>query len=366
MRSYLRAVCFAFLIVVLPGISWTFVTHHPPRYHKGGPGTFYYITEPWVPVEFRPAIDEAAQSWNFAGSMWTFYPGFPTESRYDVEDGVSVVDFAVPVDSNAPGESVLVFRPSDPADILEADTALNSDLPFATSNEPGAYDVQSVALHEFGHWLELLDSSSPGDAMYSRIERGEFKRFLSTEDVSGIRFLYPLSGAPPGGGGGGNEICYKSSRCGTLCYQQPVVEFANGLYKPMLESVGQENELLLFEGPGRRALLFAILNHLPELQHIGLSYESEMNAAWEPITREWLPGLRWLAGDDVKGEDMELTPQRAQALLSALDVIQRHASRSLRRDVVEVKRYVRTHTGVKLGALKSDLFLDYRRQRPRQ
>lgn len=58
----------------------------------------------------------------------------------------------------------------------------------------GTYDAESIALHEFGHWLELYhhyDANRKIDVMYGILNPGDIKRILSDHDKAGIRALYP-------------------------------------------------------------------------------------------------------------------------------------------------------------------------------
>jgi hypothetical protein len=74
---------------------------------------------------------------------------------------------------------------------------LNSYYPWSTASggEAGKYDVQSVATHEFGHWLTLHDLFNSGDSektMYRWIAANEIKkRTLDSDDIAGIRYIYP-------------------------------------------------------------------------------------------------------------------------------------------------------------------------------
>ncbi len=85
--------------------------------------------------------------------------------------------------------------------ILEADIEFNDYYTWSTSTTPisGRFDVQSIALHELGHWLNLRDlygnvSGYPQDAakaMYGFGSAGVTKRVLHADDQAGIQWIYP-------------------------------------------------------------------------------------------------------------------------------------------------------------------------------
>ena len=54
---------------------------------------------------------------------------------------------------------------------------------------PGAFDVETVALHEIGHLLGLGHSSVQNAIMYPTINPGMTKG-LHGDDIQGIRALY--------------------------------------------------------------------------------------------------------------------------------------------------------------------------------
>jgi hypothetical protein len=70
--------------------------------------------------------------------------------------------------------------------IIEADMSFNTRYNWSTSGS--TYDVQTVALHEFGHWVGLDHSSSYGSIMYYQYKGTQ--RYLSSDDLAGIRYIY--------------------------------------------------------------------------------------------------------------------------------------------------------------------------------
>ncbi|KAJ4719123.1 Metalloendoproteinase [Melia azedarach] len=67
----------------------------------------------------------------------------------------------------------------------------DADEPWAVGATPGAYDLETVALHEIGHLLGLGHSSVEGAIMYSGIAPGATKG-LHGDDIQGIRALYGM------------------------------------------------------------------------------------------------------------------------------------------------------------------------------
>ena len=75
------------------------------------------------------------------------------------------------------------FSPTDGRLHFDADEA------WAVGVVPGAFDVETVALHEIGHILGLLHSSVEGAIMYPQIGSGLTKG-LHGDDIDGINALY--------------------------------------------------------------------------------------------------------------------------------------------------------------------------------
>jgi hypothetical protein len=57
-----------------------------------------------------------------------------------------------------------------------------------------SFDVETVALHEIGHILGLQHSTISSAVMFSTIGANSLNRALSTDDLEGIRRLYPPTG----------------------------------------------------------------------------------------------------------------------------------------------------------------------------
>ncbi len=84
--------------------------------------------------------------------------------------------------------------------LLECDVVFNSSYNWSTgSTTPSnSFDVESVALHELGHWLNLRDLyGDVGDSeydvdkvMYGKIGSGAKIRVLHDDDKAGIRWIY--------------------------------------------------------------------------------------------------------------------------------------------------------------------------------
>ncbi len=77
-------------------------------------------------------------------------------------------------------------------DMVEADIIFSSDFAWGDGSG-GTFDIHSVALHEFGHWLSLDDLYGTADtqkAMFGRIARGAQRRALTAGDIAGIRAIY--------------------------------------------------------------------------------------------------------------------------------------------------------------------------------
>jgi hypothetical protein len=122
-----------------------------------------------------------------------------------------VLAFTRVITANAPGVSVGSGAPAAFAgQILDADTLLRNDgqssfatpAALATPQAVGAYDLESILIHEIGHWFGFDHSAvwraimfpfapSPGQFLGARPTASVPDGPLADDDRTGIRMLYP-------------------------------------------------------------------------------------------------------------------------------------------------------------------------------
>jgi hypothetical protein len=84
----------------------------------------------------------------------------------------------------------------EPHEIIAFDIEFNDYYTWTIGTSPGAYDVQSIATHELGHALGLLDLYGDPDSektMYGYGSTNDISaRDLEPEDEAGIAYIYPI------------------------------------------------------------------------------------------------------------------------------------------------------------------------------
>ncbi|MCE7987309.1 MAG: hypothetical protein DYG89_39575 [Caldilinea sp. CFX5] len=82
--------------------------------------------------------------------------------------------------------------------IVEADLWINDDYPLDATGSPenGEIDLESIVLHELGHWLPLSHMPNTNAVMYAVLGAGMRKTILNSDDIAGITTLYPCPAIP--------------------------------------------------------------------------------------------------------------------------------------------------------------------------
>jgi hypothetical protein len=185
-------------------------------YRWKAPEVTYLINPEGGPTGAVEAIRSAMRTWNqVAGSAFTFEEAGTTDlTASEANDGVNVISFA-PLgggvseceESGFQEEECLTSRNSvwidkDAGLLIESDIVFNTDFPWSTTGAPGAVDVESTALHEFGHSLFLADVRKGEEGAQEEAARGSamltgpfplglVQRTLHADDMEGARTLYP-------------------------------------------------------------------------------------------------------------------------------------------------------------------------------
>jgi hypothetical protein len=148
------------------------------------------------------AVTAAAQTWNAAGTPFRFVDGGTCDgSRARLGDGHNDIVWtsALPAGYSAVTSTLTVG-----SCIVETDTKLNASVRWGdASTDSSATDVQTIVLHELGHWMGLRDLYGQGDSakvMYGVRGAGDTDRSLAPADQAGKRWIYAPTrwdGSPP-------------------------------------------------------------------------------------------------------------------------------------------------------------------------
>jgi transcriptional regulator CtsR len=175
------------------GLSWP----HPPA-----PVVNYRINENCADCTGEgAAVQAAAATWNAAGAQFSFSYAGTTTATTASYDGVNEIMWRNFGSGGTIALTTTWYYTSN-NNIVECDIEFNDYYTFSTASTPpsGQYDVQTIALHEFGHFLMLDDLYNAADSakvMYGYGSPGTTKRALHADDIAGIRYIYGVSPTPP-------------------------------------------------------------------------------------------------------------------------------------------------------------------------
>jgi len=172
------------------GYSWP----HPPA-----PVVPYRINENTADCGGEgAAVQTAASTWNVPANFSFSYTGATAATGYSY-DGVNEVLWKDFGGGGTIAHAIIWYSGST---ILENDIEFNDYYSWsaAASCPGGQFDVETIALHELGHWLCLSDLYDPADSakvMYGYGSTGTTKRALTADDIAGIRYIYGTSSVIP-------------------------------------------------------------------------------------------------------------------------------------------------------------------------
>jgi hypothetical protein len=134
-------------------------------------------------------IQAAADTWTAAGANFSFHYSGP-HSRNGTAS-LNEVNEIMWADLGTNSALALATIWLSGSTILETDMVMNTR--FGWTTDPGGYhDVQTAALHEFGHWIGLDHSPVYESIMYYQYKGTQ--RTLAHDDIAGIRYIYGTAG----------------------------------------------------------------------------------------------------------------------------------------------------------------------------
>lgn len=164
------------------GFDWTYRADPMGEPYYINPNTFDVTDE-------LDAVKNAADTWSSCGACFSFSYGGTTAKSETAFDGENVVFWGNNLSGGALAETTYWYDTLT-GDCLECDMEFNDDFTWYTDGAD--YDVETVALHEFGHYLVLCHSDNPDATMYPYYNG--LDRDLHQDDINGIRSIYGYCG----------------------------------------------------------------------------------------------------------------------------------------------------------------------------
>jgi hypothetical protein len=164
----------------ITGIDWTYLENPMGEYYYVNPNTLDVSDE-------LEAVKNAASTWSSAGACFQFSYGGTTSNASTAFDGDNVVFWGDGLSYPTLAQTTTWYDDVT-GNVLECDMEFNRNIAWSTSGDN--YDVETVALHEFGHFLVLCHSSNPEAVMYSYYQG--VRRSLHLDDVNGIQYIYGI------------------------------------------------------------------------------------------------------------------------------------------------------------------------------
>jgi hypothetical protein len=143
-------------------------------------------------------VDAAAKVWNAAGADFSFVDGglTTTDPGQTTIDGHNDIGWSAGLGDGIIGQA---WRSYDShGNLLECHIEFSTAFSWGDGTA-GTMDIESIGLHEIGHWLCLRDlyGDDQDKVMYGFSSPGWVKRTLSAGDLAGILWIYGSAPATP-------------------------------------------------------------------------------------------------------------------------------------------------------------------------
>ena len=204
---------FAYLHFGVPvnGRTVTVKWSQTPRYYVNAQAAVPGVSN----ADFQATVARAFATWDAVPSATLSYQfAGTTSAQPGVDDGLSVLGFQTRPDLDRVLASTDFVIDDATGQLLESDIFFNSSFPWsvAAGGESGKYDLQSIALHEIGHFSGLghsaLGETELREGGGRRVISAEAVMFpiafaagslaartLKADDIAGISDLYPAGAA---------------------------------------------------------------------------------------------------------------------------------------------------------------------------
>jgi hypothetical protein len=155
------------------------------------PNCIFRVDSRFPALHLAAAVAAATQTWDSVGTPLQFVDGGNSGARAVLGDGHNDIVWS----SGLPaGYSARTSTYTVGSCIVEADTKLSTTVAWGDATTDGSTtDLQTIVLHELGHWLGLRDLYGQSDAakvMYGVRGAGETYRSLAPADRAGKLWIY--------------------------------------------------------------------------------------------------------------------------------------------------------------------------------
>lgn len=189
--NLMKKVIFSCLLLIFFVADKGYAFETAGLYWSGGRMGWYQNST--APQVFQDSNYQASLTWNNQGGAKFQFAraGFTIADPQNNYDGINTFGGAH-LGANSPTLAYTLRRWTASNQLVEVDIVRNWDKNWSTtpSAQDNSFDIETVALHEFGHGLGLDHSADSTSVMYYQLGAGEIKRNLTQDDINGIKAIY--------------------------------------------------------------------------------------------------------------------------------------------------------------------------------